>query len=586
MIRFTTIALTIALVITVSGCGGSGSGQSPQSPPSPTPPPPSPTGGLSISSLSPSSVPAGSPDFMLTITGTGFDGDGVIQSRVLWTSQGKETILTRTVTSTTQIAATVPAALLISSVTADVVVEEYDRIEGVVNAQSNSVKFTVASAAQDAASISPATETLGPQGARQFVFTIAGNNTNGLWAVEEGASGGTITSGGFYTAPKNAGTYHVSATAIADFSKSATATVSVVMSGFTFTGNMTTARSGHSATLLASGKVLIVGGGDDASAELFDPATEKFAPTGSLSTPRYGASANLLADGRVLIAGGFGTTAGPDGHLPRLSSAELYDPQTGNFSATGSMTVGRILHTATLLNDGRVLIAGGTDESGGGGAATASAELYDPVTGTFTTTGSMLSERAQHTATLLPSGEVLIAGGWNGHAADSADDPPWDPLFAELFDPSTGKFSYTGSMSTTRIGHTATRMSDGKVLMLGGIWALQNAQEQPPDPIYAELYDPATGAFSPVADVSLAQDSYTATLLKNGQVLIVGGEEANVAVASAELIDLANQSLTTTGSLGTARKGHTATRLNDGRVLVTGGTDRNGNALATAERYE
>jgi hypothetical protein len=414
------------------------------------------------------------------------------------------------------------------------------------------------------------------------VFTIAGRNTSAVWAVEEGASGGTITSGGFYTAPSNVGTYHVNARSVADPSNSVTAVVSVVSSGFSLTGNMSKARSGHTATLLANGKVLIVGGADG-SAELFDPATGTFALTGSLNTPRFGATATLLADGRVLVVGGFGPGANM---LPRLNTAELYDPSTGTFSETGSMIAPRVGHTATLLSSGKVLIAGGTDSNAGGGAAIVNAELYDPSNDTFSTTGSMLSERAQHTATLLLSGEVLIAGGWNGHAADAPDDPPWDPLFAELYSPSTGTFRYSGTMSTTRIGHAAIRLSDGRVLMLGGIPALQNIHEQPPSPMYAELYEPATEIFSPVANIDLSQDSYAATLLTNGQLLITGGEEANIAVASAELIDGMNQSLVATGSMVTARKGHTAARLNDGRVLVAGGVDNNGSVLATAELYK
>jgi len=140
-------------------------------------------------------------------------------------------------------------------------------------------------------------------------------------------------------------------------------------------------------------------------------------------------------------------------------------------------------------------------------------------------------------------------------------------------------------MSTTRIGHTATLLSDGKVLVLGGIPAIQNLHEQPQGVVYAEIYDPETGAFS-ATKVILSQDSYTATLLKSGQVLIAGGEEASVAVAKAMLIDAANGTMTATGSLVTARKCHAATLLNDGRVLVTGGTDSNGKTLATAEVYE
>jgi hypothetical protein len=380
----------------------------------------------------------------------------------------------------------------------------------------------------------------------------------------------------------------VTATLVADPSKSAAATVTAVASGFTETGNMSIPRSGHTATLLANGKVLIVGGGagPEATAELFDPATATFSLTGSMTTPRIGATATLLANGKVLIAGGFGTTPASDGYLPRLISAELYDPQSGKFSATGSMTVGRILHTATLLNDGRLLIAGGTDEDGGGGAATSSTELYDPATGSFALTGNMLSERAQHTATLLPSGKALIIGGWNGHAADSVDDPPWDPLFAELFDPSSGTYKSTGSMSTTRIRHGAIRLADGRVLVLGGVTSLQNIHAQPPDPQYAELYDPAVGTFSSVGEFKLSRTAYTATLLTNGMVLIAGGEQAGIAVTSAELLDPATGTLSATGGLVVERKGHTATRLNDGRVLVTGGVDSNGNALASAELYQ
>jgi hypothetical protein len=249
------------------------------------------------------------------------------------------------------------------------------------------------------------------------------------------------------------------------------------------------------------------------------------------------------------------------------------------------MADARVTPTAVLLKDGRVLVAGGVRSNGPGGAI-ASAELYDPSTGRFTPTGSMSTGRVGHTATLLASGDVLIAGGRNGFAPDALDDPPFDPLFAELFGSSTGTFTMTGPMSTTRIGHTATRLTDGKVLVLGGIPAIQNLHEQPPAPAYGEIFDPTTGAFTPVTDLHLSQDSYTATLLEDGQVLIAGGEEAGVAVRTAALVDGTNGTLTATGGMVTARKGHTATLLNDGRVLVTGGTDIAGKALASAEVYQ
>jgi hypothetical protein len=378
----------------------------------------------------------------------------------------------------------------------------------------------------------------------------------------------------------------VSATSVADASKRATATVSVVPSGFTLTGNMSIARAGHTATLLANGKVLIAGGANgelDASAELYDPTDGTFTPTGSMTSPRAGATATLLGNGKVLVAGGLGPGASM---LTMLNTAELYDPQSGMFTATGSMSVDRVLPTATLLNDGRVLIAGGVDSHGGGGRAAASAELYDPSNGTFTPTGSMATERANHTATLLASGKVLIVGGWNGHRADGSDDPPWDPLFAELFDPASGTFAETGSMSTTRIGHSAIRLNDGKVIVLGGIPSTQNLHEVLPDPQFAELYDPATGTFSSAGSFALTQTNYTVTLLNTGMILIAGGEQEGIALDLAELLDPATGNLTTTGGLVDKRAGHTATSLKDGRVLVTGGTDANGSALATAELYK
>jgi hypothetical protein len=535
---------------------------------------------FAITSISPTSATVGSPDLSLTIRGSDFDGTGVIRSQVLWSAGSSQTSLLTTFVSSNELTAIVPAALLNSAGKASISVQEFDHIEGVSENVTNSITFTVNRSTSSSALISPPSVTLGPSGRRQLEFLIDGAKADATWSVEEGESGGTVTSSGIYSAPKKPGSFHVVGVSTIDPSQTATAAVSVTASGFTPTGSMRTARSDHTATLLLNGKVLIVGG--DTSAELFDPANGTFTPTGSMTTLRYGPTATLLANGMVLIAGGFGPGTS---QLPRLSSAELYDPGSGTFAVTGSMAVGRVLDTATLLDDGRVLIAGGTDASGGGGAATASAELYDPSAGTFTLTGSMASERADHTATLLASGKVLIVGGWNGHAADAADDPPWDPLFAELFDPSLGSFTASGSMSTTRIGHSSIRLANGKLLVLGGVPSLQNIH-QPPDPQYAELYDPAAGTFSSAGNFTLSRTKSTATLLNDGMVLITGGEQAGIAVTSAELFDPTTGTFAATGGLTIARTGHTATRLNDGRVLVTGGTDSSGNVLASAELYQ
>ena len=576
MYRIAGGALVIAIVLPTYGCGGGSSAQSIQTPLVQPPPPLGP----SIASISPTSATVASDDLTLTVTGSNFVHDlQKYHSEVAWTVNGKDSFLATTFVSSTQLTAVIPATLMSSIVTAKVTVRTWFFANDTPTSVSNSIDFDVNA---PAATVSPALVTLGPKGTQQFVANLNGSAADVTWEIEEGAAGGSITSTGLYTVPARVGTFHVIARFMADPSKSAAATINAVASGFTETGSMTTPRSGHTATLLANGKVLVVSGGDG-SAELFDPGSGTFAPTGSMTTIRYGATVTALANGKVLIAGGYGPGTSS---LPQLNSAELYDPLTGTFSATGSMDVPRVMHTATLLNDGKVLIAGGTDDSVGGGAAVASAELYDPGTGGFTMTGGMHTDRAQHCATLLVQGEVLIAGGWNGHRADAADDPPWDPLYAELFNPPTRNFAIAASMSTTRIGPYAVRSTIGKVLLLGGIPSIQNIHEQPADPRYAEVYDPALDVFAPLWNLSVSRRSYTATELQGGQVLLAGGQLLGAVVSTTELLNPATGNLTATGGLITARKGHTATLLKDGRVLVTGGTDNNGNTLATAELYQ
>ena len=226
-----------------------------------------------------------------------------------------------------------------------------------------------------------------------------------------------------------------------------------------------------------------------------------FVPTGSMSKPREDDTATLLANGKVLIAGGVG-----------LASAELYDPQTGKFSATGSMGKTREFFTATLLADGKVLIAGGLSSPvpSAASAVLASAELYDPQTGKFSATGSMTTPRYVHTATLLADGKVLIAGGY-------ADLTPDVLASAELYDPKTGKFSATGLMTSPRYDHTATLLLDGKVLIAGG-------QAHNSDTLAsAELYDPQAGTFSATGSMDTVRAGQTATRLQGGEVLMGEG---------------------------------------------------------------
>ena len=257
------------------------------------------------------------------------------------------------------------------------------------------------------------TATVPEGGSLSFLATLKGVTTTAVtWSVQEGTTGGSITSSGVYTAPNTLGTYHVVAISAADATTSASAVVTIGPSttagNFTAVGNMTTARADHTATLLPNGKVLIAGGEGDgfqalASAELYDPSTRTFAPTGSMITPRYAHSATLLADGRVLIAGG---TQDVDGGT-FVFTTEIYDPSTGAFTAAGDLaSIGGEVYASpgnvtTLLPDGRVFVA-----------APNNAEIYDPQSGTFTPTGPYadLSDAYGITVTLLTNGKILVTG--------------------------------------------------------------------------------------------------------------------------------------------------------------------------------
>ena len=280
---------------------------------------------------------------------------------------------------------------------------------------------------------------------------------------------------------------------------------------WTVTGSLNTARDAHTATLLPNGMVLVAGGIDSNlnplnSAELYDPASGTWTVTDSLNTARYYHTATLLSNGMVLIAGGIDS-------LNHLDSAELYDPASGTWTVTGSLNSGHVAHTATLLPNGMVLVAGGFDNTF---IASASAELYDPASGTWTVTGSLNTPRAFQTATLLPNGMVLVTGGHDGPTFT-----PSDVLSStELYDPVSGSWTVTGSLNSARYHHTATFLSNGVVLVAGGIGGF-NAFAS------AELYSPASRNWTVTGSLNTARFLHTATLLPNGMVLVAAGESSS-----------------------------------------------------------
>jgi N-acetylneuraminic acid mutarotase len=338
--------------------------------------------------------------------------------------------------------------------------------------------------------------------------------------------------------------------------------------GFENTGNLVYGRINHTATLLPNGKVLAVGG--DGSypgafspalpfAELYAPATRTWTATGSLAHARNGHTATLLPNGKVLVVGGYDWTF-------ELDSVELYDPATGTWTPTGSLNVRRRLHTATLLSNGKVLVAGGGQGEGAGYISLTSAELFDPTTGTWSVTGSLAAARAAHTATLLSNGKVLVAGGFP--SVSGAGIPPMES--AELYDPGTGTWSSTGSLNSARSSHTATLLANGEVLAVGGA-----ARGSSLPQLSAELYNPGTGTWRTTGNLSTRRAFHSATLLPDNRVLVAGGVAGNTfedIVASAELYDSATGTWTPTGSLITRRRLHTATLLQDGTVLAAGGS--------------
>jgi len=322
-------------------------------------------------------------------------------------------------------------------------------------------------------------------------------------------------------------------------------------------GSMAFPRSGHAMTLLQDGSVLVTGGASlraARSAERYVPGRNTWMGAGAMRSPHADHTATLLKDGRVLVVGG---------RAGRAAGAELYDPAAGTWTAAEAPATARAGHTATLLPDGRVLVVGGEDVGLQTHAAehfATMAEVFDPLGGRWSAAGALQSGRSRHTATLLPDGRVLVLGGLGCTGIlDSA----------EAFDPATGAWSAAAPLPVRVYGHTATLLTTGRVLVTGGL-GMQDSREPEPQVLsWTAQVDPATDRWSPVEAASAGRFGHTATMLRDGKILVVGGGPPGV--PAAEVYDPRRARWSGVRSGMPAGYAHTATLLADGGVLIAGG---------------
>ncbi|MGV9267633.1 DUF6603 domain-containing protein [Kitasatospora sp. NPDC003701] len=336
---------------------------------------------------------------------------------------------------------------------------------------------------------------------------------------------------------------------------------------WTVAGGPPSAAGQVEAVRLTGGKVLMAGGADAtgsavAAAALFDPVAATWTPAPPLAVARRRHSLTRLVDGRVVAAGGRSATDGV------LAAAELFDPAPGTWTPAGTLDTPRHGHAATALAGGKLLVTGGTDAHG---RALTGVELLDPVTRTFDSSGPPMTDaRTGHQAVLLKSGQVLVIGGaLPTGGADSA------LAHCELYDPTTGGWTPTASLLTARKGHQATLLADGRVLVTGGDPVTGPGGHDPHSLAAAELYDPTAGTWTALGPMPGGRGGHRCLALRSGLVLVIGGTGAptsGVGYRNVTVLDPSRGTWTVTGHLATGRTGFAAVELADGRVLVAGGT--------------
>jgi len=396
------------------------------------------------------------------------------------------------------------------------------------------------------------------------------------------AGGGTVDAAGRYAAPATPGVYHVQARATSGAVAQATLTVEGFRAGLQRQADLLATRVSHTASTLADGSVLIVGGVESSRAERFLPETGTFADAGDSGQRRWNHSASPLPGGDWVFLGGLGVD--PAAGLKVLDGAVLY--QAGAFTPfEGRMGSPRYDHGAVALADGRILVTGGLPLPGSDVSALPTAEILDPARKAFAATGVMAFPRAGHTATVLQDGRVLIVGGRDSTCVYTCGQRTWRN--AELFDPATGTFTPASAPGQARFHHTATLLPDGRVLLAGGTTPDLEGTDVSS---LVEVYDPATNTFQALGALLRPRSEHTATLLGDGTVLLAGGltynsGENSMATATVEAFDPATGLSRLATSDVTTRYRHAAARLASGHVVLLGGSE-GGGAIRIVERFD
>jgi hypothetical protein len=508
------------------------------------------------STISPTSAVDTGAAFTLTVNGTNFVASSVVNFAGV--------ARTTTFVSATQLTAAIPAAAIATAGTAAVTVTNPSPGGGT----SDPLTFTI-TATNPTPTITTISPTSAAAGGAAFTLTVNGTNFVASSVVDFAGVAGTITavSATQLTVAIPAATIATAGTAAVTVTNPAPGGgtsnavnffISAPGPAWVSTGTMSFQRFGHTATLLVDGQVLVAGGAWNGAApcEIYNPSTHGWTTTGTMNTSaRALHTATLLQNGKVLVAGGSDQFPG----FSATATAELFDPSTGAWTSTAPMTEARAYHKATMLPDGRVLVSGGIADQ--------TAEIYDPTTETWARTPNMQYMRSSHASTLLPNGRVLVAQG--GYST-----------VAEEYDPTTGAWNGAGTVPTVGSPSdlTATLLLDGTVLTAGGCYGYQ--ADFCLGTIYpdADLFTPTTLVWAGAkAFMSTARTQHTATLLGDGRVLVAGSQEAGVIFSdnfqlnSAELYDPATSSWSAAPSMIVGRSRHTATLLNDKTVLVVGG---------------